>query len=50
MNCALLSRRVADAIWDHGGSRGELDLRFDPVEGLIVVTGYQRGNVRLPVN
>lgn len=50
MNHALLSRRVANAIWDHGGSSGELNLRFDQVEGLIVITGYQRGNVRLPVN
>jgi molybdopterin-synthase adenylyltransferase len=45
VNFALLSRAVAYAIWEHGGASGTLHLRFDSVEGLIVVDGYQRGNV-----
>jgi ThiF family len=42
---ALLSRRVADAIWDYGGSHGVLNLAFDQAEDLIIVVGYQKGGV-----
>lgn len=43
MTLALLPHTIARAIADDGGGWGYLDLRHDPVEELIIVDGYSRG-------
>jgi molybdopterin/thiamine biosynthesis adenylyltransferase len=43
---AVLPARIAAAILGSGGHHGTLDLRHDPAEDLLVISGYSKGTTR----